>query len=98
MIVHPAVVHINETRSRSSGSDTIAYLQEKSERDFQLREAELKLQREELELKSREALVCQQSQIMMTVLSKLAEKILKNEKFKGSLSILFVYVFELLIF
>ena len=59
----------------------------------------LKLQREELELnKSRDALVCQQSQIMMTVLSKLAEKILKNEKFKGSLSILFVYVFELLIF
>ena len=53
----------------------------------------LKLQREELELnKSRDALVCQQSQIMMTVLSKLAEKILKNEKFKGSLSILFVYV------
>ena len=37
----------------------------------------LKLQREELELnKSRDALVCQQSQIMMTVLSKLAEKIL----------------------
>ena len=59
----------------------------------------LKLQREELELnKSRDALVCQQSQIMMTVLSKLAEKNLKNEKFKGSLSILFVYVFELLIF
>ena len=59
----------------------------------------LKLQREELELnKSRDALVCQQNQIMMTVLSKLAEKILKNEKFKGSLSILFVYVFELLIF
>ena len=59
----------------------------------------LKLQREELELnKSRDALVCQQSQIMMTVLSKLPEKILKNEKFKGSLSILFVYVFELLIF
>ena len=59
----------------------------------------LKLQREELELnKSRDALVCQQSQIMMTGLSKLAEKILKNEKFKGSLSILFVYVFELLIF
>ena len=45
----------------------------------------LKLQREELELnKSRDALVCQQSQIMMTVLSKLAEKFFKNEKFKGS--------------
>ena len=59
----------------------------------------LKLQREELELnKSRDALVCQQSQIMMTVLSKLAEKILKNENFKRSLSVLFVYVFELLIF
>ena len=82
MIVPQAVVHIMKREVEAPAA-------------IQL----LKLQREELELnKSRDALVCQQSQIMMTVLSKLAEKILKNEKFKGSLSILFVYVFELLIF
>ena len=82
MIVPQAVVHIMK---REVEAPAVTQL--------------LKLQREELELnKSRDALVCQQSQIMMTVLSKLAEKILKNEKFKGSLSILFVYVFELLIF
>ena len=66
----------NEKRRRSSSGDTIAYLREKSEKDFQLREAELKLRREELEMnKSRETLLCQQSQIMMTVLSKLADEI-----------------------
>ena len=82
MIVPQAVVHIMKREVEAPAA-------------IQL----LKLQREELELnKSRDALVCQQSQIMMTVLSKLAEKILKNEKFKGSLSILFVYIFELLIF
>ena len=82
MIMPPAVVHIMK---REVEAPAVIQL--------------LKLQREELELnKSRDALVCQQSQIMMTVLSKLAEKIFKNEKFKGSLSILFVYVFELLIF
>ena len=66
----------DERRRRSSGGDTIAYLREKSENDFQLREAESKLRREELEMnKSRETLLCQQSQIMMTVLSKLADEI-----------------------
>ena len=66
----------NENRRRGSGGDTIAYLREKSENHFQLREAELKLRREEHELnKSVETLLCQQSQIMMTVLSKLADKI-----------------------
>ena len=66
----------DEKRRRSSGGDTIAYLREKSENDFQLREAESKLRREELEMnKSRETLLCQQSQIMMTVLSKLADEI-----------------------
>ena len=41
-----------------------------------LSEVELKLRREELELnKSRETLLCQQIQIVMTVLSKLADKI-----------------------
>ena len=66
----------NEKRSRSSGGDTIAYLLEKSDKDFKLREAALKLRREELKLnKSRETLLCQQSQIMMTVLGKLPDKI-----------------------
>ena len=66
----------DEKRRRSSGGDTIAYLREKSEKDFQLREAESKLRREELEMnKSRETLLCQQNQIMMTVLSKLADEI-----------------------
>ena len=89
----------NEKRGRSSGGGTIAYPREKSEKDFQRREAELNLCREELELnKSTETLLCQQSQIMMTVLSKLAVKIYR-QNFKGSSSILFfVHVFELLIF
>ena len=66
----------NEKRRRSSGGDIIAYLREKSEKDFQLREDELKLRREELELnKSRETLLCQQSHIMMTVSSKFADKV-----------------------
>ena len=48
----------------------------KSQKDFQLGEAESKLRREELEMnKSRETLLCQQNQIMMTVLSKLADEI-----------------------
>ena len=66
----------DEKRRRSSGGDTIAYLREKSEEDFQLREAELKVHREELELN--ETLLCQQSQIMMTDLSKLGDKIWKK--------------------
>ena len=94
----------NETRRRSASSDTIAYLQEKCEKDFQLREDELKLRREELELKkSRKTLFCQQNQVLMTVLGMLADKTWKNktkktETFKGSPSIFFiVYAFELLI-
>ena len=66
----------DEKRRRSSGGDTIAYLREKSENDFQLQEAELKLRRQKLELnKSREALLCRESQIIMIVLSKLVDKI-----------------------
>ena len=66
----------NEKSRRSSGGDTIAYLREKSEKDFQLQEAELKLRRQKLELnKSREALLCQESQIIVIVLSKLVDKI-----------------------
>ena len=90
----------NEKRTRSSGGDTVSCVREKSEKNCQLREAELKLCREELELnKSRETLLCKQTQIMMTVLSKLAHKIWKTENFKESSSVLFIaYVFELLIF
>ena len=48
--------------------DTIAYLREKTEKAFQLGEAELKLRRGELELnKSRDTWLCQQIQIPMTV-------------------------------
>ena len=66
----------NEKRTRSSGGGTVSCVREKSEKNCQLREAELKLCREELELnKSRETLLCKQTQIMMTVLSKLAHKI-----------------------
>ena len=68
--------HNEKRRRRSSGGDTIAYLWGKSETDFQLREAELKLFREELELtKSIKNLLCQQSQIMFPVLRKPAEKL-----------------------
>ena len=48
--------------------DTIAYLREKTEKAFQLGEAELKLRGAELELnKSRDTWLCQQIQIPMTV-------------------------------
>ena len=61
----------NETRRRSASSDTI---------DFQLREDELKLRREELELKkSRKTLFCQQNQVLMTVLGMLADKTWKKK-------------------
>ena len=74
-ILPQAVVHIIK-KHKSSGGDTMAYLFENSEKDFQLQETVLELCREELELnKSRETLFCQQSQIMMTVLRKLTDKI-----------------------
>ena len=85
-----AVVHIIK-KHKSSGGDTMAYLFENSEKDFQLQETVLELCREELELnKSRETLFCQQSQIMMTVLRKLTDKIWKTGNFSGSPSILFL--------
>ena len=65
----------DEKKRRSSGGDTIAYLREKSEKDFQLRESELELRRKELELnKAREGLLVQQSQAMMMLINKLADK------------------------
>ena len=82
----------NETRRRSASSDTIAYLQEKCEKGFQLREDELKLRREELELKkSRRTLFCQQNQVLMTVLGMLADKTWKKNWDLQRLTINFIY-------
>lgn len=60
---------------RSSGGDTVAYLREKVRRNFKLREEELKLIREELELnKQREQLLMVQSGAIVQLTSKLAAK------------------------
>ena len=60
---------------RSSGGDTVAYLREKVRRNFKLREEELKLIREELELnKQREQLLMVQSGAIVKLTSKLAAK------------------------
>ena len=59
---------------KSSGGDTTAYLREKAEKHFKLRE-ELKLRREEPELnKQREQLLLAQSGAMIQLMNKLAEK------------------------
>ena len=39
-----------QKKSRSSGTDTIAYLREKTEKDFELRAEELKLKRQQLDV------------------------------------------------
>ena len=53
-------------RPRSSGGDTIMYLREKSEKDFALREEELRLKRAELEAaKERDSHLQQQSALML---------------------------------
>ena len=53
-------------RPRSSGGDTIMYLREKSEKDFALREEELRLKKAELEAsKQRDAHLQQQSSLML---------------------------------
>ena len=74
-------------RPRSSGGDTIMYLREKSEKDFALREEELRLKRAELEtakerdshLQQQSALMLQQCQqqsaAMMLLVQKLVEKL-----------------------
>ena len=74
-------------RPRSSGGDTIMYLREKSEKDFALREEELRLKRAELEaakerdshLQQQSALMLQQCQqqsaAMMLLVQKVVEKL-----------------------
>ena len=53
-------------RPRSSGGDTIMYLRGKSEKDFALREEELRLKRAELEAaKERDSHLQQQSALML---------------------------------
>ena len=74
-------------RQRSSGGDTIMHLREKSEKDFALREEELRLKRAELEaakerdshLQQQSALMLQQCQqqsaAMMLLVQKVVEKL-----------------------
>lgn len=63
-------------KKRSSGGDTFAYLREKSEKDFQLRQDELELQKEELKVtKAREETLISQSNAMINLLTKLADKL-----------------------
>ena len=74
-------------RPRSSGGDAIMYLREKSEKDFALREEELRLKRAELEaakerdshLQQQSALMLQQCQqqsaAMMLLVQKVVEKL-----------------------
>ena len=63
-------------KRRSSGGDTIAYLREKSEKDFEMREEELQLRKEELKVtKAREEALISQSNAMMNILAKLADKL-----------------------
>ena len=53
-------------KSRSSGSDTVAYLRDKTDKDFVLRGEELSLRKEELELnKSREEASQRQLQMLI---------------------------------
>ena len=65
-----------EKKRRSSGTDTIAYLREKSERDFQLREEEMRLKREELDQsKECDKAMFNMLAMNMTVMSKLADRL-----------------------
>ena len=44
------VTSSNQKKSRSSGTDTIVYLREKTVKDFELRVEELRLKRQQLDL------------------------------------------------
>lgn len=75
------------SKRRSSGGDTIAYLRDKSEKDFTLRGEEIKLRKQELLLmKEKEENAKQQMQVllsnsqqqtntMLMLVSKIADKI-----------------------
>lgn len=70
----------NETkRRRSSGGDTLAYLREKAEKDFALRERELQNARAKDEATQRQMQMLienaqQQTNLMMNLMAKMAEK------------------------
>ena len=76
-----------QKKSRSSGTDTIAYLREKTEKDFELRAEELKLKREQLDMEKQrqeasqnhmEMLIQssqQQMNAMLLLVGKLIEKL-----------------------
>ena len=72
-------------KSRNSGTDTIAYLREKTEKDFELRAEELKLKREQLDMEKQrretsqnhmEILIQSQQQMnaILLIVGKLSEK------------------------
>ena len=44
------VTSLKQKKSRSSGTDTVAYLKVKTEKNFELRAEELKLKREQLDM------------------------------------------------
>ena len=52
----------SQKRSRSSSKDTLSYIKEKSEREFSLRQDELKLKEKELALQAQQA---QHAQLLM---------------------------------
>ena len=52
----------SQKRSRSSSKDTLSYIKEKSEREFSLRQDELKLKEKELALQAQQAQLSQQTQ------------------------------------
>ena len=81
------VTSTKQKKSRCSGTDTIAYLREKTEKDFELRAEELKLKREQLDMEKQrqeasqnhmEMLIQssqQQMNAMLLSVGKLAEKL-----------------------
>ena len=81
------VISPKHKKSRSSGTDTTAYLREKTEKDFELRTAELKLKREQLDMEKQrheasqnhmEMLIQssqQQMNAMLLLVGKLTEKL-----------------------
>ena len=75
-----------QKKYRNSGTDTIAYLREKTEKDFELRAEELKLKREQLDMEKQrqetsqnhmEILIQsrQQMNAILLIVGKLSEKL-----------------------
>ena len=94
-----------QKKSRSSGTDTTAYLREKTEKDFKLRAEELKLKREQLDMEKQRheasqnhmEMLMQSSQQQMNAMLLLVGNLLKNfniektytEKFQLTILIVF---------